>query len=57
MVTYTMQAIKWAVGRALGQPESEPVRHRQLEHVHWDRVEHRWYLHNDHTDDTLGRAA
>ena len=57
MVTYMTQAIGWALAHALGRPESEPVVHSKLEHAHWDRAEHRWYTHEDHTEDTYGRAA
>jgi hypothetical protein len=57
MVTYMTQAIGWALAHALGRPESEPVAHSKLEHTHWDRAEHRWYTHEDHTEETHGRAA
>ncbi len=57
MVTYMTQAIAWAVARMLGRPQAEPVSHGALEHAHWDRVERRWYTHEDHTEELAGRAA
>lgn len=57
MVSYMTQAIAWGVARVLGRPHGEPVPHDALEHAHWNRVEHRWYTHDDHTEEAAGRAA
>lgn len=57
VITTMTQAIGWALAHALGQSESEPVVHSQLQHAHWDRIERRWFTHDDHLEETQGRAA